>query len=75
MKEKYEPLTEDLAGAATAITKIVAGSNAFPTYNVQTPKRQLEFPLQVKLINLSGQYLQQLTTLQQLRENTVLSEE
>ena len=71
---KYEPLTEALAGAATAITKIlVAGSNGSPTRNVGSdPKKAVGLASKA---NLSGQYLQQLTTLQQLGENSGLSEE
>ena len=73
---KYEPLTEALAGAATAITKVlVAGSQASPTrHTTSDPKRAVGISPASKA-NLSGQYLQQLSTLQQLRENSVLSED
>ena len=73
---KYEPLTEALAGAATAITKVlVAGSKASPTrHTTSDPKRAVRISPASKA-NLSGQYLQQLSTLQQLRENSVLSED
>ena len=68
---KYEPLTEALTGAATAITKVlVASSNASPTRKVGSdPKRAVGISPASKA-NLSGQYLQQLSTLQQLRENS-----
>ena len=71
---KYEPLTEALA--TTAIMKIlVAGSYASPTRNVGSDTKKAVGISPASKANLSRQCLQQLTILQQLRENSLLSEE
>ena len=52
----------------TVLHNFMAGTNASPTCNVGShPKKAV-----ASKANLSGQYVQQLSTLQQLRENSVL---
>ena len=69
-EDKNQPLTEAITGAATAITKVLMKS----TSPKQSPKKSGGLSPASKA-NLSGQYLQQLRTLQQLRENNALTEE
>ena len=63
-------LTEALAGAATAVTKILA-----PRSPSKVPHRKPDGISPSSKANLSGQYLQQLRTLQQLRDDKTLTEE
>lgn len=66
--------TEALAGAATAITKVLAGSQRPST----PPSCSIKPPTGISpasKANLSSQYLEQIRLLQQLRENGALSEE
>ena len=72
-EEKVQPLTEALAGAATAITKALITSQRPST--PPSSVRQSTGISPASKANLSGQYLQQLRTLQQLRENEALTEE
>ena len=71
-EEKMQPLSEALAGAATAITKVLMSSQRPPTPPSRPPVGTGISP--ASKANLSGQYLQQLRTLQQLRENEALTE-
>ena len=73
-EEKVQPLTEALAGAATAITKVLMTSQRPPTPPSSRHSTGTGISPASKA-NLSGQYLQQLRTLQQLRENEALTEE
>ena len=69
-----QPLTDALAGAATAITKALLGSQSStpikPSHSATSTATEIS---PASKANLSGQYLHQLGTLQQLRENGVLS--
>ena len=74
-KRKSEPLTEALTGAATAITKMLVAGSASPIRQAASDPRKATGISPASKANLSGQYLQQLGTLQQLRESGVLSED
>jgi len=69
--DKNQHFTEALTSAATAITKALV--NDRPSTPTAPPKLSGGISPASKA-NLSGQYLQQLRTLQQLRENNALTE-
>lgn len=68
-----KPLTEALTGAATAITSMIL-SYQQPSTPPSSTKQTLQIS-PVKKASISGQYLEQLCTLQQLRKNDALTEE
>ena len=68
-KEGNKSLAEALAGAATAVTKILVPKNPSKLLS-----RKPDGILPASKANLSGQYLQQLRTLQQLRDDKTLTE-
>ncbi len=72
--EKSHPLTEAIAGAATAITKVLVSSQRPSTPPSISMSKSTGISPASKA-NSSGQYLEQLRTLQQLRENGALTEE
>ena len=69
-KEGNKSLTETLAGAATAVTKILV-----PNSPSKLLYRKPDGISPASKANLSGQYLQQLCTLQQLRDDKTLTKE
>ena len=74
-KDKESSFTDALTGAATAITKILAGNQPVPATPNKTVTSTPTGISPASKAKLSGQYLQQLSSLQQLRENSVLTEE
>ena len=69
-KESHQSLAEALTGAATAVTKVLVNSTP-----QSSPSKSATGISPSSKANLSGQYLQQLRTLQQLREAATLTEE
>ena len=74
-ERKSEPLTKALTGAATAITKMLVAGSASPIRQAASDPRKATGISPASKANLSGQYLQQLGTLQQLSESDVLSKD
>jgi len=72
-KEKDNSFADALTGAATAITKLLVGNQPTTPNKSQTSKPIGISP--ASKANLSGQYLQHLSSLQQLQESNVLTEE
>ena len=72
-KDKDNDFADTLTGAATAITKLLVGNQPATPNKTVTNKPTGISP--VSKANLSGQYLQHLSGLQQLRESSVLTEE
>ena len=72
-KDKDDSFTDALTGAANAITKLLVGNQpATPNKTVANKPTGIS---PASKANLSGQYLQHLSSLQQLRQNSVLTEE
>jgi len=67
-REKTQGLTEALAGAAAAITKVLVRPSTPPSTGLSRSENLTGISPASKA-RLSGQYLEQLRTLQQLREN------
>ena len=69
-KDRSQPLTDALAGAATAIAKLLVKSPPD-----RPSPRTSDGISPASKANVSGQYLQQLRTLQQLREDSAVTEQ
>lgn len=74
-EESTQPLASAFAGAATAITKVLLNNRPItpPTCTSTSIKPVGVSP--ASKAKLSGQYLQQIHTLQELRENAAITEE